>query len=218
MNAVYDDVMAKLYGKNIWSGFIPQVPAEEVQGWNGYHPSLSSLSSAPGPKIVVDVGVWKGQSTITMANAMRHNGIDGVVIAIDTFLGSTEHWGDGEFGNLFERRYGMPDLYQTFLSNVHAADLTGYVVPMAQTSATACNILRRLDIRPNIVHVDAAHEYREAIQDMEDYWGILADYGYLIGDDYHVSWPGVIQAAGELSSKLRKPLQIEQSKFILQKA
>jgi hypothetical protein len=223
MSIIYDNVMAKLYGKNIWDGFeprgfVPELPSGEVQGWNGYHPSLAALASAPGPKIVVDVGVWKGQSTIHMANAMRYNGVNGVVIAVDTFLGSPEHWGDGAAGGLFERQYGMPNLYQTFLSNVHAAGLTDFVVPMAQTSSTACNILRRLDIRPTIVHIDAAHEYREALQDMEDYWDILAENGYLIGDDYHVSWPGVIQAAGEISSKLRKPLTIEQSKFMLQKA
>jgi hypothetical protein len=219
MNTVFDELMEKLYGENIWTGFVPHpVEAGVVQGWNGHHPSLARLTSSPGRKIVVDVGVWKGQSTITMANAMRQHGIDGAVIAVDTFLGSPEHWRDGRSGKLFGMKHGMPDLYQTFMSNVYAAGLTGYVIPMAQTSTTACNILARMKIKPTVVHVDAAHEYVEVLRDIEDYWAIIENLGYLIGDDYLMSWPGVIRAAGEFSAKIRKPLIIETPKFILQKA
>ena len=212
---IFAELMDKLYGENIWTGFVPQpVESEAVQGWNGYHPSLARLTSSPGRKIVVDVGVWKGQSTITMADAMRRNGIDGAVIAVDTFLGSPEHWRAGMFG----LKHSIPALQQMFMSNVVAAGLTDYVIPIAQTSTTACSILARLDIRPTIIHVDAAHEYREVLRDVEDYWEILDESGYLIGDDYHMSWPGVIQAAGEFSARVRKPLLIEVPKFILHKA
>jgi hypothetical protein len=205
-------VMEKLYGGDIWTGF-SAVPQSEVQGWNGHHPSLSKLTSTPGPKIVVDVGVWKGQSTINMATAMRDAGIDGVVIGVDTFLGSPEHWDM----NLFNRNNGLPDLYQIFLSNVVAAGLTDYVIPLAQTSTTAVRVLQSRGIAPQIVHVDAAHEYPEVIRDLEDYWSILDEGGYIIGDDYDISWPGVIQAAGEFSAKVRRPLLIEPPKFTLRK-
>jgi hypothetical protein len=63
-----------------------------------------------------------------MAQSMERHRIDGVVIAIDTFLGSPEHWqGDDA---LFQRHHGYPGLYWTFLSNVHRAGLTDYVVPL----------------------------------------------------------------------------------------
>lgn len=91
---------------------------------------------------MIDVGVWKGQSTIAMARAMKDEGIDGCVIAVDTFLGSAEHWDPAR--NLFTRSHGFPDIYGTFLANVHAAGVTGYVVPMPQTSANAAIVLRRL--------------------------------------------------------------------------
>ncbi|KEQ54366.1 class I SAM-dependent methyltransferase [Sphingobium chlorophenolicum] len=215
MTAIFETVMQKLYRHNVWEDFSPQVTEENVQGWNGTHPSLSRLTSSPGSKIIVDVGVWKGQSTITMANALKANGIDGVVIAVDTFLGSPEHWFPER--KLFSRKNGLPDLYNIFMSNVYRAGLTDYIVPMAQTSSTAAKIIRTAGINPTLIHVDAAHEYREAIQDIEDYWEILQTGGYLIGDDYHVSWPGVVKAAGEFSAKVEKPLAIEAPKFIIQK-
>jgi hypothetical protein len=214
MPALQKMVIDRLYGIDPWEGFVPDAAAE-LQGWNGDHPSLARLMTTPGSKLVVDVGVWKGQSTIRMASAMRDAGIDGCVIAVDTFLGSPEHWGDTR---LFNRHWGMPDLYRTFMSNVWAAGVQDYVVPMPQTSITSAMILSRLDLTPSVVHVDAAHEYREVLRDAQEYWDILSPGGYLIGDDYDSNWPGVIQAAGEFSSQVCRPLTIELPKWIIQKA
>jgi len=208
-------IMQKLYGHDIWEQFRPVASADEAQGWNGNHPSLRRIAGSTGGAIVIDVGVWKGQSTITMARAMKDAGIDGCVIAVDTFLGSAEHWDPGR--NLFTRYHGLPDIYGTFLANVHAAGVTGYVVPMPQTSANAVMILRRLRIIASVIHIDAAHEYEAVLKDAQDYWSILAPGGYLIGDDYHPTWPGVIRAAGEFSATLCRPLTIEAPKWILQR-
>jgi predicted O-methyltransferase YrrM len=209
-------LMQKLYGRDIWQGFRPAAVSTEVQGWNGNHTSLKRLTSSEGAKIVVDVGVWKGQSTITMAHAMRSRNIDGCVIAIDTFLGSAEHW-SGPL-SLFEREHGRPDLYKTFLSNVWEAGLTDYVIPMPQTSVTSAVILARLGVTASVIHVDAAHEYDEVMRDAVEYWKLLKPGGYLIGDDYSDdSWPGVLKAAGEFSAKVGRALVIEPPKWILRK-
>jgi len=99
--SVARSVMQTLYGENIWEGFALGHASEEVQGWNGNHSALQRLTSEHGGRVVVDVGVWKGQSTITLANAMKLSGIDGCVVAVDTFLGSPEHW--SRLGGLFSR-------------------------------------------------------------------------------------------------------------------
>ncbi len=208
-------VMNVLYGTNVWDGYAPGDLPQDLQGWAGNHPSLSYVASSPGAKIVVDVGVWKGQSTINMAGAMKAAGIDGCVIAVDTFLGSPEHWWMG--GGLFDRVTGRPDLYDRFLRNVYHAGLTDYVVPMPQTSVTAAYVLEKSNISPSVVHVDAAHEYPDVIRDVEAYWAILAVGGTMIGDDYDHVWPGVIRAAGEFSARVNRPLNIQPPKWILQK-
>ncbi len=215
MSEICQSLMSRIYGDNIWDGFVPSEVPADVQGWNGTHFSLSRVLPSKKQQIIVDVGVWKGQSTITLANNLRKNSIDGVVIAVDTFLGSFEHW--RQHGRLFNRKNGVPDLYRTFLSNVERAGLCEYVIPMPQTSSTACKILKSFNVRPTIVHVDAAHEYREALMDIEDYWEILDEEGYLIGDDYHQTWPGIVRAAGEFSARVCKPLAIEPPKFIIRK-
>jgi len=209
---VFAETMHRLHRTNIWDGVTPGAGA--VQGWNGDHPALARLAVAPGARIIIDVGVWKGQSTIAMATALRDAGIDGCVIAVDTFLGSPEHWG-GE--GLFATRHGMPDLYETFLGNVAAAGLQGFVVPMAQTASGAAAILRDLGITASLVHIDGDHAYAAVAQDARDYWPIVAPGGHLVGDDYHPSWPGVMRAAQEFAAFLGRPLAVEPPKWIIRK-
>jgi hypothetical protein len=206
--------MQTLYNHDVWTGFSP-TSKSEIQGWNGDHPSLGRLATAAGAKIVVDVGVWKGQSTINMAQSMQRAGLDGVVISVDTFLGSPEHWMPSR--ELFSRQNGLPDLFHTFLSNVMAAGVQDYVVPLPQTSVCAAIILKRYEVHPTVVHIDAAHEYEEVIRDAQEYWDLLQPGGWLVGDDYHLSWPGVIRAAGEFSARVGQPLSIEEPKWILRK-
>jgi hypothetical protein len=209
-------VMHRLYGEDVWAGFVPRgtsLADGPVEGWNGNHPTLARLAAAGG--VVVDVGVWKGQSTITMAKAMRAAGADGCVIAVDTFLGSVEHWSYGAAS--FPRRHGMPELYRTFLDNVHLKGVADLVVPLPQTSLTAAVILKSAGIRARLVHVDAAHDKADVVGDAEAYWALLEPGGVLVGDDYAPSWPGVVRGAHAFALRVGQPLAIEPPKWIVRK-
>lgn len=205
-------IMRKLYQSDIWEGFSPK-QAADMQGWNSNHPSLQRLASTPGEKVVVDVGVWKGGSTINMALAMQREGIDGCVIAVDTFEGSPELWD----APLFRRTHGFPDIYWTFLCNVFHAGVTEYIVPMPISSVTAAAILMSKRIIPAVAHVDAAHTYEEVKLDANAYYDLLSPGGYLIGDDYHETWAGVIKGADEFAAHRGLHLKIEPPKWIVQK-
>jgi hypothetical protein len=207
-------VMQKLYGSDIWEGFQPTRPAQPaIQGWNGNHPVLAQLAGIAAEKVVIDVGVWKGQSTITMAAAMKRAQLDSCVIAVDTFLGSVEHWGAA----LYARANGMPDLYQTFLENAYYSGVADYIVPLPQTSTTAAQILHFYDITAAVVHIDASHEYADVMRDAEEFWKLIGEGGFLIGDDYIETWPGVVRAAGEFSARVGKPLVVQPPKWLLRK-
>jgi hypothetical protein len=209
-------VMRTLHRQDIWRGFVPRGPEEEsVDGWNGrYRPFKRFLEQAPG-KVFIDVGVWKGQSTIFVAEMMREAGMDGCVISVDTFLGSIEHCiGERRF---FFRDHGRPDLYETFLDNVFHRNLTHLVVPLPQTSLNAAAILKKRKISAAVVHLDASHEYEDTLRDAQAYWPLVEPGGYLVGDDYHPSWPGVVRAADEFSTSLDLELEVVKPKWILRK-
>jgi predicted O-methyltransferase YrrM len=208
-------VMSRLYPNNVWEGFSPAHPAQEVQGWNSNHPALTRCIRGLRPQVIIDVGVWKGLSTINLARALKDSGTEGCVIAVDTFLGSPEHWDHSR--NLFRRIHGYPDLYQQFLSNVYHAGLQDYVVPMPQTSHVAAALLKKYGIKASLIHIDAAHEYEDVFRDARAYWEILEDGGVLVGDDYHPTWPGVVRAADEFAGSVGRQLSVESPKWIISK-
>ena len=96
--------------------------------------------------------------------------------------------------------------------------LTGHaerVVPLPQTSDNAAVILRKLRLRPDLIHIDAAHEYEPVRRDLENYWALLRPGGILIGDDY--PWPGVKRAADEFAAAQGLPLEVSDPKWVLRK-
>ena len=210
-------LMERLYGEDVFEGFGPVLPPD-LQGWNSDHPAFAELFGEVRPRVVIDVGVWKGRSVVFMGNLMRQLGIDGMVIAVDTFLGSPEHWNRKRADRIhtsLRLRHGYPGLYWQFLSNILQAGLRERVVPLAQTSENAALILKRAGVKADLVHVDAAHEYEPALRDARLYWDLLAPGGVLVGDDY--SWPEVARAADEFARLVGQELDVQEPKWILRK-
>jgi len=180
----------------VWGDHEPFPPKADVpfdvQGWNSRHRYLELSIENLRPRICIEVGVWKGKSTITLAQALRRHKIDGAVIAVDTFLGSWEHWPLPDL----RMKDGYPTLYRTFQSNLIAKQLTEYVVPLPVDSVTAAQILVSRGINAaGVVHIDASHDYRSVMRDLEVWWPFVADGGVLIGDDYaSPAWPEVTRA------------------------
>ena len=190
------------------------VMASDLQGWNSQHESLQR--AAETATIIIDVGVWKGASTIFLAGLLKQRGTKGCVIAIDTFLGSLEHGHKtSPFFDLIPRRHGAPMLYEQFLTNVVRAGVQDVVVPFPQTTDTAAAILAMLGVKAGLIHLDAAHDYASVLRDARVFWRLLEPGGWLIGDDYNESWPGVIKAADEFSGEVRQPLEIIPPKWII---
>lgn len=206
------DIMKKLFGHNVYEGFAPSLE-EDLQGWNSYAPVFARLFNELRPRVVVDVGVWKGASTIHLAGMLRDAGIDGAVIGIDVFLGNF----DPPYHATIKRRNGLALLYEQFLSNIAHRKLQDYIVPMPYISVFAGRTLRRLEVFADVVHVDAAHEYVFVLEDLKAFWPILRSGGYLIADDYGPAWPGVKKAVDEFAAGLGIPVIVESPKAIMRK-
>jgi len=192
MTIVRDEIIAKLFHGNDPFARVLTRPVD-IQGWNSNHPYLTDAIDKLKPDIAVEVGVWKGASVLTMANRMREIGCDGVVIACDTWLGSTEHW----------LQIGVPpDLYGLFASNVMAAGACDYIVPFRLDSVTASEVLTHLGIRPSVIHIDAAHDYRSVMTDLSRWWSLLTVNGMMIVDDYD-SWSSVTRAVDDFRDRMR---------------
>ncbi len=197
MTRVRNEILQKLWrGKDPFLSDHARVGVPDLQGWGSQHRYLTECIDTLHPSVIVEVGVWKGASTIHMATRLRDLGIDGVVIAVDTWLGSWEHWTEDrwfrELG-LFGSNGGM---LATFLRNVRDAGLENYIVPMPLDSINAAQVLRKFDIFPNVIHIDGGHDHATVLADIVHWWPMLTPGGLLIGDDYRAGndWPGVKRA------------------------
>lgn len=186
----------------------------ELWGWNGDLPIFNDLISQMRPKTVVEVGTWLGQSACTMARSMRSNDLDSVLICVDTWLGSLEHWSAVHSRASLDLKNGRPTIYESFMTNVDREGLSGYVMPIPLPSAIACKLLS--DVRADIVYLDASHDYIDVLRDLKDYWPLVRDNGgILFGDD--LSWPSVASAVSEFSDSIGMKATIVGPHWVFQK-
>lgn len=212
-----DDLMRRIHGTDIYADYVPTL-AEDLQGWNSEHKAFDEIIAELRPSIVIDVGVWKGGSTLYLADRLRQHDVAGTVIAVDTFLGSLEHSdARSDLFRLAPRRHGMPLLYEQFLSNLVRHGAQDRVVPLPQTSTTAALLLRAIGVEAGLIHIDASHEYEPVLQDARSYWEVLAPGGYMVGDDYDPFWPSVVKAADDFAAEKGVTMSHRAAKWIVRK-
>jgi hypothetical protein len=208
-------------GRDPFAGFPLGLYQTDLQGWRSDHPFLrDAVRFVQGALTVVEIGVWKGGSVITMAQEMKKNKIDGVVIAVDTWLGGWDHWIQDTWLNELAFEFGYPNLYKKFVNNILSSGLQEYVVPLPLDSINAAHLLRMRNIFCDVIHIDAAHDYRSVSVDLELWWPRLKPGGQLIGDDYHTNgdWPDVRRAFDDfLSHQSLAPLEHEGGKCRIRK-
>jgi hypothetical protein len=192
------------WGREPFAGFPDGLFALDTQGWSSSHAYLKEAIDEIEPRIVVEIGVWKGGSTITMAKRMQELKLNGAIIAIDTWLGSREHWLHLPYFNYLNFVFGYPTIHRTFMANIVNLGLVDYVIPLPTDSHSACEILRQHDFKADVIHLDASHDYEAVIADLTAWWPLLKDSGIFIGDDYRTDggWPGVRRAFDEFFGEL----------------
>ncbi len=188
----------------------------DLQGWGSTDPIFQLVIGKLRPRVIVEVGTWKGASAIHMAKVAQAGGIQTQIVCIDTWLGSPEHFLGLASGwrESLRLRNGYPQLYFTFLTNVIQHGLTDIIVPLPATSENAATILRNRNIRPDLVYIDATHDYGAVKRDVQTYWQLLNDDGVLLGDDY-LTWPGVTRAANEFTQENNLVLAGRPGKFLI---
>jgi hypothetical protein len=156
----------------------------DMQGWNSEHAFLRESVQAIKPSVIIEVGVWKGGSVITFADEANRLSLDSVVIAVDTWRGSCEHWLDDQWFKSLRISGGLTRLQETFMANVVAMSLQHLVLPLPLDSVNAYEIMRFLGVRADIVHIDAGHDYESVATDLRLWSSLLRKDGLMIMDDY----------------------------------
>ena len=202
----HESLIATLWhNKNPYAGFLARRFRSDTQGWNSQHKFLGNTIEQTKPSLIIEVGVWKGGSTLHMAKAIQAAGLDSVIIAVDTWLGSWEHWEHQQWFDDLLIQNGYPSLFYTFLTNVLEANVADIVVPLPLDSANACILLKHKKITANMIHIDGGHDYNAVMNDLRGWWPVLAPGGTLVIDDYDPAgkvWPSVKAAVDDFRTEI----------------
>src|SRR3989339_1041035 len=148
-----------------------------VEGWLNDTEGIylyDSARSCTGKGVIVEIGSWKGKSTIWLAKgSLAGHSIQ--VYAIDPHTGSEEH------------RAIMPyiDTYRDFISNLQMASVNHIVKPIRKTSAeTVADFSSPVEL----LFIDGAHDFLSVKRDFLNWFPRLIEGGLVVFHD--TDWDG----------------------------
>uniref|UniRef100_A0A914BXB6 Class I SAM-dependent methyltransferase n=1 Tax=Acrobeloides nanus TaxID=290746 RepID=A0A914BXB6_9BILA len=172
------------------------------QGWGGIHPFIGELIEEVAKDTndneirIIEVGSWKGLSSRAAGVACKSftakTKKNCHILSIDTWLASSEHY-EASLPEMKSNFY-INDLFNTFLNNIKVKGLDDIVYPLRLPSSAAIHVLHCFKIDAHIIFIDADHDYKPILRDIETFYPLLKKNGIIYGDDNVDSWPGVIKA------------------------
>lgn len=148
---------------------------EELQGWNGDSPLFFELIEKVKPKTIVEVGSWKGLSTVNMAKSCQKLNLDTKIYCVDTWEGSLEFPLNQE---LYGDTWSNEKVFDKFMSNLHHNGVLEIVTPIKSLSKDAEVPMA------DLIYIDGDHTYEGVYADITKYWNNLNESGIMFGDDF----------------------------------
>jgi cephalosporin hydroxylase len=165
---------------------------EQIQGWHGEATIFGELIKEVKPSDILEIGSWKGQSTVNMAI----HAPEARIMCVDTWLGSSEMYLKPLLSRDMHRdEHGYPHIFEIFMENIRGYDNIE-ILPL--DSQNASEVLLARDYEAQLIYLDAGHSEPSVRADIERYLPMLAERGIIFGDDYNRVFPGLKAAVDDL--------------------
>jgi hypothetical protein len=141
-------------------------------GWmtlDELHALEASADDDSLPGHILELGVWKGRSTVALAR------LGNIVICVDTFNGTPGEPCSGT------------DTYADFMGEIQKRGLSQRIIIFRASTANALSALRGTPIRLTLV--DADHSAESCLADLRGSWDLLVPGGILYADDVDQKGP-----------------------------
>ncbi|MBE9125458.1 MULTISPECIES: class I SAM-dependent methyltransferase [unclassified Coleofasciculus] len=131
----------------------------------------------PEDAVIVEIGSYKGRSTIAMAMACI--GTRRKIYCIDTWDGNDSDFPDRNF-------------FETWQRNVQKNGVGQYVVPLQGFSHEILNRWHKLtnDSEVDFIFIDGSHQYLDVLQDFQMSFPLVKNRGWIAFHDVIHTWPG----------------------------
>jgi hypothetical protein len=217
--ATHAGVMSAFHGEDVWSSaqtrehfeqpsVKKQLGKEKIYGSPLSQGIIHTLLQQTNPKLILEVGVFRGSTSIAMAKLL-----DTMPALKDTFIISMDSWlldlrfvwgapssrnhnpGYSNTSAKATSRFKMAQyfrnveigggsqMYWRFLHNVMLTNTQHRIVPMQTASSNGALALISHRLRPGLIYVDASHANPDVFIDYENFYQILEPGGALAVDD-----------------------------------
>ncbi len=132
----------------------------------------NAAKDGPGEGVIVEIGSWKGKSTVCLAKGSKDAKRE-KVYAIDPHLGETE-------------LVKQTDTFSEFKANIKATNVEDYVIPMKMKSEEAA---RKWEKKIRLLWIDGAHDYENVLKDF-NLWEKHLVKGGIISFHDTLNFPG----------------------------
>jgi predicted O-methyltransferase YrrM len=168
---------------------------QDIHGWfclsdkEIYNLALNTYESG---SIFVEIGSFKGRSSVAMAVDILNSNKDIKFYCIDTWDGSAEH----QAGQWCEDKDVVNgSLYNVFLKNIEP--VKNFIIPIRKTSVEASHDFTDNSI--SFLFLDASHDYESVKNDLGVWKSKIKQGGILSGHDW--SWESVQKAVNDFCSE-----------------
>jgi hypothetical protein len=168
---------------------------EEIYGWfdkdnqDFYKKVVDTHNNGD---IFVEVGCYRGKSTVCMAVNIANSAKQIPFYAVDTWEGSEEHQEGQSFADL---DVVNKNLYEVFLKNIKRVE--NYITPIREFSIEAAKRFTNNSLA--FVYLDASHDYENVKNDIDAWYPKIKKNGMLAGHDWQ--HPDVVKAVTEFAEK-----------------
>jgi hypothetical protein len=179
-----------------------KIKNKDLQGWldSGNKILLKKYIELLNPKVILELGAWKGLSTIYMLELF-----DGIVISVDNWIG-----GESILKNK-KQKNDIDEVYNTFLRNLY--DFRDRIIPIKMDGREGIKYLSTLGIKIDLIYLDMDHTYNNVINDLETLYEYFPDV-IIIGDDFEY-YDDVKKAVNEFIQKYNYKIEIIGNCYII---
>lgn len=153
-----------------------------IEGWlteNEAKGLYDVARTLPKKSIVVEIGSWKGKSTITIGLGLKK----GKIFAIDPFNAEGESGSKDEY--LLKK--GETSLISQFIKNIRKFNLTESIVPLRGYSSEFSDYFDKIDF----IFIDGDHSIEGCSNDYLLYASKLKKGGFIAFHDYYPERPEI---------------------------
>lgn len=175
---------------------------KEINGWHMYENIYEeAVQRAKDGGVFLEVGAWMGMSTAHMASLIRDSGKKIKFYTIDTWEGSFN-----EQCHIDVVMKNGGSIFNLFYKNLQELKLLEYVTPIISSSTKALDYIENNKF--DFVMIDGNHTSEFVKKDVEYYWPLIKDGGFLTGDD--VGWINLLKTVEDYFAKINKKVNIHE--------